>query len=206
MKSIISTPIAIIAGIVVLLGSFIQIPFLMDLRSLFLDWAIILAAFMVLIGVVNISIVNISRFTAGKKDGLYGLVLFISMLVTLVLGLIFKPDHQIMKFLFNSFQLPIERSLMAVLSVSLVVATINLMHRKPGWLSITFIVTAFLVLIGTAPLPFGNIQIISGVIKPFLSEVMAASGARGILLGVALATLTMGLRILFGAERPYGGK
>jgi len=35
--------------------------------------------------------------------------------------------------------------------------------------------------------------------------VFAAGGARGILLGVALGTLTTGLRILFGADRPYGG-
>ena len=35
---------------------------------------------------------------------------------------------------------------------------------------------------------------------------VASGGARGILIGVALGTLTTGLRILFGADRPYGGK
>jgi hypothetical protein len=28
---------------------------------------------------------------------------------------------------------------------------------------------------------------------------------RGILIGVALGALTTGLRVLFGADRPYGG-
>jgi hypothetical protein len=36
--------------------------------------------------------------------------------------------------------------------------------------------------------------------------VVAAAGARGILLGVALGTLTTGLRILFGTDLPYKGK
>jgi len=42
-------------------------------------------------------------------------------------------------------------------------------------------------------------------VRPFIAQVMAASGARGLLLGVALGTLTTGLRILFGADRPFGG-
>jgi len=41
--------------------------------------------------------------------------------------------------------------------------------------------------------------------RPFIAQVMAGAGARGILLGMALGTLTTGLRILFGADRPYGG-
>jgi hypothetical protein len=43
------------------------------------------------------------------------------------------------------------------------------------------------------------------LIRPFIAQVLAAAGARGILLGVALGTLTTGLRILFGVDRPYGG-
>jgi DNA-binding beta-propeller fold protein YncE len=38
-----------------------------------------------------------------------------------------------------------------------------------------------------------------------IAQVLAGAGARGILLGMALGILTTGLRILFGADRPYGG-
>jgi hypothetical protein len=34
---------------------------------------------------------------------------------------------------------------------------------------------------------------------------LPVAGARGILLGVALGSLTTGLRILIGADRPYSG-
>jgi len=206
LKSIVSTSIAILSGLVVLVGYFVQIPILVELRSLFLDWAVILAAFMVFIGVLNISIVNISHFTSGKKDGFFGLMLIISMFVTLALGLILKPGHPIMNFIFNSIQLPVELSLMAVLSITFLIAAIHLLRRKPGWVSITFLVTALLILVGTAPSPFGEFPLLGGFLKPFIAQVLAASGARGIILGVGLAALTMGLRILFGADRPYGGK
>ena len=206
MKSIFSTSIAILAGLVVLVGYFVQIPVFMDLRSMFLDWAVILAAFMVIIGVLNITIANISQFTAGKKDGFLGLILIIAMFVTFVLGLILTPSHPIMSFIFNSIQLPVELSLMAVLSVTFVIAAIKLLKRKPGWISLIFLVTAFLILLGSAPSPFGEVPLVGSVLKPFIAQVLAASGARGILLGIGLAALTMGLRILFAADRPYGGK
>jgi hypothetical protein len=43
-------------------------------------------------------------------------------------------------------------------------------------------------------------------VRPIITQIFAAAGARGILLGVALGTLTTGLRVLFGADRLYGGK
>jgi hypothetical protein len=62
------------------------------------------------------------------------------------------------------------------------------------------------VVLGTAPLPYvGDTFLLSGMLRPFLAQVMAAGGARGILIGVALGALTTGLRVLFGADRPYGG-
>ena len=50
-----------------------------------------------------------------------------------------------------------------------------------------------------------SIPLIGNTIKPFVTHVLASAGARGILIGVALGTITTGLRILIGADRPYGG-
>ena len=36
-----------------------------------------------------------------------------------------------------------------------------------------------------------------------VNELIIRSGMRGILLGVALGTLTLALRLIIGAERPY---
>ena len=95
---------------------------------------------------------------------------------------------------------------MALLAVTLTYASIHLLKRRFNLLSVIFLVTALLILLGTAPLPFlGVIPGLSDWVRPFITRVMAAAGARGILIGVALGTLTTGLRILFGADRPYGG-
>ena len=96
---------------------------------------------------------------------------------------------------------------MAVLAVTLIYASIHLLRRRLTLVSVIFLVTALLILLGSAPLPFlGNVPILSDLISPLVSQVFATAGVRGILLGVALGTLTTGLRILLGADRPYGGK
>ncbi|MDP2974599.1 MAG: hypothetical protein Q8N45_00145, partial [Anaerolineales bacterium] len=100
----------------------------------------------------------------------------------------------------------VETSLMAMLVVTLTYASIRLLRRRSNLVSVIFLVTALLILLGSAPLPFiGSLPIVSDMIRPFIAQVLAAAGARGILIGVALGALTTGLRVLFGAERPYGG-
>ena len=96
---------------------------------------------------------------------------------------------------------------MALLAVTLIYASIRLLRRRLNLFSVVFLVTALFILIGSAPLPLlGNVPILSDLIRPLITQVFATAGVRGILLGVALGTLTTGLRILLGADRPYGGK
>jgi len=206
LKGIFSTSIAIATGLIVLAGYFLALPLLINLRVVILNWAVILAAFAVWIGVVNLFAVHAQKFRQKKAGRFYSLVLVVSMLVTLIIGLVTGPQSKLMTGVFNMVQLPIEASLMAVLAVSLTYASARLL-RRVDMLSILFLGTAMLVLLGTAPLPFiGEIPLLSDLIRPFIAQVLAAAGARGILIGVALGILTTGLRILFGVDRPYGGK
>jgi hypothetical protein len=70
--------------------------------------------------------------------------------------------------------------------------------------SIFFLITAAIILFGSATLPFGDIPLL-GDFARWVTQVLALGGMRGILIGVALGALLTGLRVLFGADRPYGG-
>jgi hypothetical protein len=160
----------------------------------------------VFVGIANLFSVHFQKLKI-KKDAAYSVILLISLAGTFILGLIVTPTSPAMDFIFSSIQIPIETSLMALLAVSLLYATIRLLRWRANFMSITFIVTALIIFLGTAPLPFiGPLPFFSDWLRPIIAQVPAAAGARGILLGVALGTLMTGLRILFGADRPYGGK
>ncbi|MBU2611816.1 MAG: hypothetical protein KJ606_12855 [Chloroflexi bacterium] len=206
LKGLFSTAIAIATGLIVLVGYFVELPLLLNLRITILNWAIILAALALFIGLFNLLAVHADKVRSKKKGGFYSLILILAMLVTVALGLWLRPDHPVLSMIFNAIQLPVEASLMAMLVVTLTYASIRLLRRRSNLISVIFLVTALLILLGSAPLPFiGSLPIVSDMIRPFIAQVLAAAGARGILIGVALGALTTGLRVLFGAERPYGG-
>jgi hypothetical protein len=167
----------------------------------------ILAAVAVIVGIANLLSVHVGRITGRKKGRAYSALLIVALVGALALGLALGPQSMTVQALFNGIQLPVEASLMAVLAVSLLYATIRLLRWRSDWMAVVFILTALLIFLGTAPLPFlGYIPIVSDWLRPWVAQVPAAAGARGILLGVALGTLLTGLRILFAVDRPYGGK
>jgi hypothetical protein len=210
LKGVLSTTIAIASGLLVLAGYFFAHvsnsagSLLAEIQIIMLNWAIILAGFAIILGIINLLIVHVQKIRDKKKGITYSLLLVIALVATFLFGLINPVQVAIV---FTTIQLPVEASLMALLAVTLTYASIRLLRHRLNMLSVIFLITALLILLSTAPLPFlGEIPGLSDWVRPFIAQVMAASGARGILLGVALGTLTTGLRILFGADRPYEGQ
>jgi hypothetical protein len=111
-----------------------------------------------------------------------------------------------MRLVVDGVIVPVEASLMALLSVTLLYASIRLLRRRPDLMSIVFLLAAVLMLAASATLPFGEVVPVSSLLRPWMANVLAMGGMRGLLIGIALGTLTTGLRALFGADRPYGGK
>lgn len=205
LKGILSTTIAISAGLLVLLGYFFNR--VANIRVQLLEWAILLAGFAVLLGLSNLFIVHVNKIRRKEKGSFYSLLLVISLLVTFFLAVWKKPEDPTVVAVFTAVQLPVEASLMALLAVTLTYASFRLLRRRLNLFSVIFLISALLMLFSTAPLPYlGDPLGLSATLRPWIAQVLAAGGARGILIGVALGTLVTGLRILFGADRPFGGK
>jgi len=200
----IAVAIAIIAGLIVLIGYFV--PALAGVQGILLNWAIILAGVAALVGVFNLISVHGDKIRRREKGSVYSALLLITLVATFLFGIALGPDNSNMRLLVSAVIVPVEATLMALLSVTLLYASFRLLRRRADLMSIIFLVTAVLMLIASATLPFGEIGPLNEVIRPWIQQVLALGGARGILIGVALGTLTTGLRVIFGADRPYGGK
>jgi len=193
-------------GGVVLAGYFVEWQTLQELRLLFMRWAILLSATALLLGILNLLAAHMHKVTQQETGWPYSALLIIILLGTLVLGLVFGPDNRVVLSLFEYIQLPVEATLMALLAVSLAVAGVRMVARRRDVYSLIFILTALLVLLGTAPWPFGGggMTAYFGWLRNWLAQVWAAGAARGIVLGIALGAVATGLRVLLGADRPYG--
>jgi len=205
MRTPLSAAVAIIVGLLILAGYFFPFGPLLSLKNTLIQWAMILAGFALLVGVVNLIKVHWIKIRKRSPGSIYSLILIISLAVTIVVAGYFGPVASSSLWIFNNVQVPVETSLLALLSVLLIYVVVRLLRRRPDSISILFIATVFLVLLGTAPLFFiGEVRVLT-VIRNFIVQVPAVAGARGILLGVALGAIATGIRILTGADRPYGG-
>ena len=202
---ILSTVLAIASGVIVLLGYFFpELAMLDTLRLTLIDWAIIIAGMAVLVGIANLVFVQMEKIRTRQKGGIYGALLVISLILTFGLGLVFGTDHQFMQIAMNAVIAPVEASLMAILSVTLVYASIRLFRRRTDMMTVIFLVTAVLFLVAIMPTPIGPVP--GGQFVLWVAGMVSRGGARGLLIGVALGTLLTSLRVLFGIDRPYGGE
>lgn len=195
--------IAMASGFIVLAGYLYPIDLLVQLRVLLTDWTMILAAMAALIGIANLIFVQMDKLRRREKNSIYGVLLVISLIVTFGVGLVFGPESLWIRLAVEAVVVPVEASLMAILAVTLVYASIRLLRRRTDVMSVLFLVAAVLFLIAVMPTPIGPIP--GNWLLASALDLFASGGARGLLIGIALGTLLTGLRVLFGIDRPYGG-
>lgn len=200
LKFPLSTIIAILAGVILLLAMVFN---LSGIRSFMLNWAMVVAAAALLLGVANLGLVHVDKVRKGENR-LYSIALIVSLVLTFSVTLWYGPSHQLPQWIFENVQLPVEASLAAVMTISLALALIRLLKRRPDFISILFVTFAVLALISSVPLFGMNIRLLSEGLRDFI-QLLASAGARGILIGVAIGSVATGLRILMGADRPYSG-
>lgn len=196
--------IAFAAGLIILAGYFV--PALGGVQGMLLNWAMILVGAAGLVGIFNLILVHSDKIRRREKGSGYSALLIIALAAVFFFGMVLGPDHISMHIVLDGIILPAESMLMGLLTVTLLYAGIRLLRRRADLMSIIFLLVSAMVLFGSATLPFGDMPVIGTVLRPWMTEVWAMGGARGILIGVALGTLTTGLRVLLGADRPYGGK
>lgn len=205
MRNPVAAAIAIAVGLIILLGYFIPLGVLSNLRTYLLDWAIGLAGVASVVAIINLILVHARKVRDQREPDRFSILLILAFAATFIVGVVFGPASQTFQKIITSIQVPIEASLMAVLAISLTYASLRLFKRRKGWMAVLFVISTIVFLVvGSGFLSVGS-QV------PVLRDVLGAinmlpiAGARGILLGVALGGLTAGLRILMGADRPYSG-
>lgn len=197
--------IAVISGLVVLVSYFFDIGPLISLRALLLDWATILTAVALLVGVVNLGHVHWGKLRTRQPGAGYSLVTLISLAVTAAVLIAFGgPDSAPSIWVYENLLLPVETSLMALLAVVLIFAVGRMIHRRLNAFSLIFAGTVLFLVLSVSLSNTIQIPVLAQAREWFLQS-WAVAGARGILLGVVLGTIATGLRVLMAADRPYGG-
>lgn len=206
LKQSIAVFIAVFFGITTLVALLFNVS---GLSSIILGWASFLAAMALILGVLNLLLVHLNRLF--KERNFYSGILVLGILMVFgaaVWDSISGGDN--VALLFNWVQAPLEAALASLLALFLLLAGVQLLKRQRTRWAFLFGLTATVMLLAQALLvsrllPAALRQPVSQVYD-FVQNVMVTSGMRGLLIGIALGTLLLSLRLLMGVERPYNNE
>lgn len=193
-----STAVAMAVGIIVLIGTFFPVPLLNALSLAFKEWAIILTAFALLVGLVNLLLVHLARILRRQEPGaLYSIIVLVTSITVMLIGLVFGVADAPMSWIFDHVYLPLQGAFFALAAFFLATAAYRAMRAR-SFETLLMLIAALIVLLGQTPL----VNLLADA-KAWALSVPSTAGVRGILLGVALGTIATGLRLLIGMDRPY---
>jgi hypothetical protein len=209
LGSALSTAVVIGVGIITFLGLTIGMG-LGGVSNIFLQLTVITIAITVLIGIVNLIVVHLGRiFGRGKpfSQRINSLVLVASAIGVMVLGILERNgtltgSPSATTVLLEGVQLSIESALAGLVLFALVYGAYRLMRRRVTGSGLLFTLVLLLILTGALPFSTPGMRLV-GTIRDWLLAVPVSAGARGILLGIALAVTVAGARILIGQDRSY---
>ena len=186
-----------LAGILFLLALFFQ-PKTSAILNVIINWTIVVSSVALLLAVARLITTHMRHIAVGRRGFLFSLVFFAAFAAAFIGGMFMgEGNPEYLKWI-RAIQLPLETALLGLLALVMMSLAVKV-FRERGWsvLTISFGISALFFL-------FLNLGFLKSGVNPGLDCVVIALkslpviGARGLLIGVALGSLVMGLRVLFG--------
>ncbi len=200
-------------GIVMILTQFSPHSFSQGIYEEVISWALIISPFMLVLGTVTLIQTHVARIRRRTEHWQYSFIIFAGILLMVVIGIPFGPQHPIFVWLFNNVQVPMDATMFSLLAFFIASAAYRAFRARTFEASL-LLVTALIVMMGNVPIGdlFWN-TVLSGLpwdnglsdMKQWILDNPNLSARRGIILGVSLGAISQSIRILLGIERSYLG-
>ena len=169
-------------------------------------YLVIVAAFALPLGVVNLVMTNIQKVKRHDRGWPYSIVLIAGLCVMAFYGIVggeqgFHPHFQ---SLFVNMVSPLQATMFSLLAFYVASAAYRA-FRARNLEATVLLIAAVVVMMGR--IPFGD-MITGGRMTPLSEWLMTkpnAAAQRGIIIGAALGAASMQIRVILGIERTYLG-
>jgi hypothetical protein len=190
--------LVVITGFILLgIDRWVDLPLLRAPAVLLYEWAIVLSAFALLLGLGNVVWVHLRQIRAGAEGWPYSLVLIITLVVVLGTGLAGPAGVRspLTEMLFDAIIAPGQATLFALLALSMGAAAYRYLRiGRPGgaWL----LAGVLLVFAVQMPIAHALLPPFVGATVAWVVDVPAMAAMRGALLGSSFALALVALRFL----------
>ncbi|MFH0848888.1 MAG: hypothetical protein V1857_05250 [archaeon] len=199
--------ITFIIGMLVISDYYIKVPSFNKAVSDAMVFVLVVASFAVIIGTATATRIH-ARNVIRRRTGWYNSVALLAALYgMLILGLVFAEGkftaHPTYQYWWTNIYVPLDSTIFSLLAFYISSAAYRAFRVRTREATV-LLISAVIVMLGRAPIG----QAIWPAIGPITSWIMSVpntAGMRGVTMGVALGTLSMGIRVLIGRERGYLG-
>jgi hypothetical protein len=196
-------------GLIVLLDAIgVQIAILNNFAALLVNWAAVMIALALLIGLISVAATHTMRVVRQNSDWPYSLVLLLGMVLVIVAGIVGGPNalfpdtlaEEPVRWVFTTIYEPLASSLLALLAFFSLSAALRAFRYRH--IEALVIVGVALVVLITQLGPVATLPFV-GMTVQWFNDFVVLAGARGLLIGVALGSLVASMRVLLGFDQPY---
>ena len=200
-------------GIVMIFTQFIPHSISQSLHQEVRQWYLIIFPFALVFSSIALIRTHIMRIRRRTEHWRYSFLIFIGILMMVVIGVPFGPQHHVFEWLFNNVQVPMDATMFSLLAFFIASAAYRAFRARTLEASL-LLVTALIVMLGNVPvgdlvwntafswLPWENG---SSSMKQWILDNPNLSARRGIILGISLGVISQSIRIILGIERSYLG-
>ena len=203
MRRSVPMAIAMAIGSLMLLDFFFDEAHINALGRFLLESAIIIVAFALLLGLLNVLVVHLRRIIKRQGDWYYSIALLVMAVIVFVAG-IGGTEGRAITWIFDHIQFPLQAATFSLLAFFVATAAYRGL-RVRSLEALALVVVAVVVLLGQVPITRYLGDFLPAA-KDWILDVPGTAGVRGIIIGVALGTIATGVRVLMGLDRPYGGE
>ena len=200
-------------GIVMIFTQFIPHSLSQGLHQEVRQWYFIILPFALVFSTIALIRTHVMRIRRRTEHWRYSFIIFIGILIMVVIGVPFGPQHHVFEWLFNNIQVPMDATMFSLLAFFIASAAYRAFRARTLEASL-LLVTALIVMLGNVPvgdlvwntvfawLPWEDA---TSSMKQWILDNPNLSARRGIILGISLGVISQSIRSILGIERSYLG-
>ena len=198
------------------------IPALQFIETVSTDWILIIQAFAIWLGALNLLKISVIKMTSKKKDWMYAAIVVAAFLITAALG--FAPmvrgegfladrdylaEGRAFAWIYNSMYVPLNGTMFALLAFFVASASYRAFRARNREATL-LLVAACILMLGRVPLG----DMVTGFLPDgwrfsawadVIMNYFQLAGQRAIMIGIALGIVSNSLRLVLGIERSHIG-
>ena len=207
-KKTIPLAITFLTGVIIVVTFFIPHPPFGRLQEDALVWYSVIFGFTMLLGVDSLVRFHATKLRRREKGSWFSTIFFLGLFLSFVTGLIseirfgdaFKVQSSFMYF-YNYVLIPLQSTMFALLAFFIASASYRA-FRARNLEATLLLITAVIVMLGRVPAGYMLWHKLPPITS-WILNVLQLGPMRGIMIGIALGTVAMSLRLILGIERTY---